>query len=121
MPAPAYNFRTLGARALGLPLAALFAVFLGGIVLDKAAMGWLAGMSCAVIIIVAQAFADASREPRYWYALGLFVLLHMGILAFSSERWIPKPTQAITPVFLLDYLLMGFAFPRLTGLKFAGL
>ncbi len=75
-------------------------------------------MSLAVIVMVGQSFADAKGEVRYWMILAAFAVLHGVILAFSDEQWIPKPTAAITPVFILDYIAMGFAFPRLSGLKF---
>ena len=107
-------------RSLWLPLVGLFLIFFTGIYFGQAATGWLLGMSCAVILIIAQTYADAIREPRYWCALTVYLLLHIGVLAFSSDSWIPKPTAIVIPVFLLDYLAMGFAFPKLSGLVFDG-
>ncbi|WP_159976930.1 MULTISPECIES: hypothetical protein [unclassified Novosphingobium] len=96
----------------------LFLVFGSAIYIDRAATGWLVAMSFAVIVITAQAFGAAKQEPRYWSALMLYCLLHLGVLSFSNEAWIPKPTSAITPLFLLDYLAMGWAFSRISGLQF---
>lgn len=75
-------------------------------------------MSFAVIVTTGQAFGAAKHEPRYWSALLLYSLLHIGLLSFASEAWIPKPTFTITPFFVLDYLAMGWAFPRVSGLQF---
>jgi uncharacterized membrane protein AbrB (regulator of aidB expression) len=118
METAAYRFRTLGPRALWFPLCCLGLVFGIGIFLGQVAIGWLLAMSVAVIVITGQAFSDAKAEPRFWATLAGYGLVHIGILSFSNEAWIPKPTAAITPVFLLDYLAMAWAFPKLSGLRF---
>tara|TARA_B100000678_G_C17829250_1_gene350375 strand:+ start:142 stop:516 length:375 start_codon:yes stop_codon:yes gene_type:complete len=118
MVSPCYQFRTLRARDLWLPLTLLFSIFFVAILFERPAQGWLIGMSFSVIVMVGQSFADAKSEGRYWMVLAAFAVLHGVILAFSDEQWIPKPTAAITPVFLLDYIAMSFTLPRLSGLKF---
>ena len=118
METAAYRFRTLGPRALWFPLCCLGLVFGIGIFLGQVATGWLLAMSVAVVVITGQAFSDAKAEPRFWATLAGYGLVHIGILSFSNEAWIPKPTAAIMPVFLLDYLAMAWAFPKLSGLRF---
>lgn len=113
-----YRFRTLGARALWLPLCCLGVVFGIGVSLGQAAIGWLFAMSFAVIVITGQAFSSAKAEPRFWATLVGYGLVHIALLSFANEAWIPRPTAAITPVFFLDYLAMAWAFPKLSGLRF---
>jgi len=113
-----YDFRTLGRRALWLPLCALGIVFGAGLYTGHAATGWLLGMSAAVIVITGEAFGAASEEPRFWTTLAGYVVAHIIVFAHSTEAWIPKPTAVMTPLFMLDYLAMGWAFPKLSGLRF---
>jgi uncharacterized membrane protein AbrB (regulator of aidB expression) len=113
-----YDFRTLRRRALWLPLCSLAIIFGVGIYAGHAATGWLLGMSAAVIVITGEAFGAASAEPRFWTTLTGYALAHLILLAPSTEAWIPEPTFLITPLFMLDYLAMGLAFPKLSGLRF---
>lgn len=113
-----YEFRSLNGRALLLPLLFLTLIFGCGIYLNCAPQGWLLGMSGAVIAIVAQSFSAARNERRYWMTIVGYSLVHIIIFSGSDEKWIPKPTSTITPAFIFDYLLMGWAFPKLSGLRF---
>lgn len=113
-----YQFQVLRGRALWLPLCSLAVVFGAGIYMGHAATGWLLGMSAAVIAITGQAFSSARAELRFWTTLAGYTVAHIIVFAPSTEAWIPKPTSAITPLFMLDYLAMGWAFPKLSGLCF---
>ena len=113
-----YELRTLKMRDAWPAVVCILSVFFVGICLGNVASGWLIGMSLGVILIVGQSFTEARRELRYWLTLGLYAGLHVALFAFAIEAWIPKPTAMITPHFLIDYLALGWAFPKISGLCF---
>ena len=113
-----YTFQTLSKGALWLPLAILITIFGAAIYVDRAASGWLLAMSFAVIAITGQSYADAIHRLRFWITILIYCALHLVTLSYSTKTWIPKPTSAITPFFILDYLAMGWAFPKISGLRF---
>jgi len=39
-------------------------------------------------------------------------------LYLVGGEWIPKPAVILAPIFILDYLLLAFLFPTLSGLKY---
>ena len=83
---------------------------------DKA---FLAGLSTAVIGVTAYAYREASRDIRFWATIGFYGLVHMMAVSTFGGDWLPSPTIAISPLFLLDYIVMALLFPKISRIAFS--
>ena len=77
----------------------------------------LAGLSSAVIGVTAYAYWDASRDVRFWLTITIYCIGHaLAITTFGGD-WLPSPTIAISPLFILDYVGMAWLFPKISRIK----
>ena len=119
MNGPPRQFRTFERRQLLWLLPLMLGIWTGlahaGIAVDVA---FLAAMSAVPIIVTAFSYRDAADDLRYWITIAGYCALHELALHFIGGDWIPSPAVALTPLFLLDYLLLAYLFPKLSGLRF---
>lgn len=81
-------------------------------------VAFLGGISSAIISVIGFAYREAYRDARYWITIAAYGLIHAAVFGVLGGGWIPKPTVAIVPVFLLDYVVMAFLLPKISGIKF---
>lgn len=81
-------------------------------------LAFLAAMSAVPIGVTAYAFRDGANEPRYWITIVGYCVIHALALRFAGGDWIPQPAVVLAPLFILDYLLLAYLFPKLSGLKY---
>ena len=81
-------------------------------------LAFLIGMSGAIIAGVACIYWAARSDIRYWAVISAYVLLHVLFFAFIGGKWMPHPAGLITPLFMLDFLVMAVLFPRLSRVSF---
>jgi len=79
---------------------------------------FLAGLSSAVIGVTAYAYRKAYRDIRFWATIGFYDLVHMLAIATFGGDWLPSPTIAISPLFILDYMGMAWLFPKISRIEF---
>lgn len=81
-------------------------------------VAFLAAMSAVPIGVTTYSYRDGGNERRYWITLAGYCLVHVLALRLIGGDWIPRPAVALTPLFILDYLLLAYLFPKLSGLKY---
>jgi hypothetical protein len=81
-------------------------------------VAFLAGMSSVPIAVTAYSYREGFDQPRYWVTIALYCIIHALALHVIGSSWIPKPAVALTPIFMLDYLLLAYLFPTLSGIIF---
>jgi|GEM_PF-2546662 len=79
---------------------------------------FLAGLSSAVIGVTAYAYREACRDIRFWATIGFYSLVHIVAIYTFGGDWLPSPTIAISPLFLLDYMVMAWLFPKVSRINF---
>lgn len=119
MSEPTRQFRTFERRQLLWLLPLMLGIWIGlaqaGIDVD---VEFLAAMSAVPIIVTAFSYRDAADDPRYWITIMGYCAIHIVTLRFIGGDWIPAPAVALTPLFLFDYVLLAYLFPKLSGLRF---
>ncbi|MBD3746398.1 MAG: hypothetical protein IE932_09315 [Sphingopyxis terrae] len=119
MSAAQFRFQTLVRRDLLWLLPLMIGVWVGlaliGLDVDSA---FLAGLSSAVVGVTAYAYREASRDIRFWATIGFYGLVHMLAISTFGGDWLPSPTIAISPLFILDYMGMAWLFPKISRIGF---
>lgn len=92
--------------------------FISFIFMGSADFGWLLGMALAIIIAVAMIFREGRFNYRFYVVLSLFILVHAAIFLIIIHNWPNLPVKALSPIFIPDFIAMGYLFPKLTGLAF---
>ncbi|KUO54675.1 MAG: hypothetical protein APF78_03890 [Sphingomonadales bacterium BRH_c3] len=114
-----FRFQTLVRRDLLWLLPLMFVVWVGlamaGLDVDSS---FLAGLSSAVIGVTAYAYREACRDIRFWATIGFYSLVHIVAIYTFGGDWLPSPTIAISPLFLLDYMVMAWLFPKVSRINF---
>lgn len=89
---------------------------LAGLDVDSA---FLAGLSSAVIAVTAYAYREAFKDFRFWATIGFYAVIHALAISHFGGDWLPSPTIAIAPLFLMDYMGMAWLFPKISRIDFS--
>ncbi len=81
-------------------------------------VAFLAAMSTVPIGVTAFSYREGRNEPRYWITIAGYCVIHVLALRLLGSDWIPRPAIALAPLFILDYLLLAYIFPKLSGISF---
>ncbi|MGN7161297.1 hypothetical protein [Sphingomonas sp. SAFR-052] len=81
-------------------------------------VAFLSALSAVVIASTGYQYGEGVNEPRYWLTLAGFSTLHCGALYAAGGDWMPSLTIAVMPIFILDFVLMAYSFPAVSGLEY---
>lgn len=82
-------------------------------------VAFLFALSTVPIGSIAYQFGDGANEPRYWLTLAGLSALHCVAISTMGGDWIPKHFSIVAlPIFLLDYVMIAYLFPKLSGLAY---
>lgn len=81
-------------------------------------IGWLLGMSVAIIGLIVLIFREAIRSVRFIASIVFFFAIHLGLIVAASLAFGKLPVRALFSLGIPDFLAMGYMLPRLTGLEF---
>jgi len=81
-------------------------------------LAFLMGLSAAMIAATAALYRDARNDARYWIAIVGYSIVHVLVLSVTGSKWIPKPAAAMSPVFILDFVVMAYLLPKVTRIEF---
>ena len=112
------NTRKLRARDAVLPMSAMIATFVAFIYFGHADMGWLIGMSVAVIGLIGSMYRDTYANIRFYLFIIIVLLFHVAIIFAAFHTWKSIPVKAISPLFYLDFIAMALLLPKVTGIRF---